>query len=295
MEWERKEIRLETLPFYADWPEDDWGEITRAESVCPGVYYLNTRQEGLPYGREFYAVLEDAAAISREARAYGAPLSEDSGVRLFEAGTTDGGWEIAEYELEKYRLAHGGQPQVNFTLHGAAIYGMELYPEYFGEYPVPFTTPMGYTCRHKRIVNGVYWIETDRRECCLAVAHPYGDEFSEFAGRLALRLKEDAEQGAEWTLNSLFFPQDICCVPLFELMKHRNWGAVIDRAALMNAIWDRFPEYAAGYNAREQSGRHDLLGITRILLGEKGVHLRCSPELMITMTPGAGTRFFRFL
>lgn len=295
MEWEKKEISPETLPFYADWPDDCWGSITRAESVCPGVYYLNARQEGLPFGREYYAVLEDAEAVCREARTYGAPLSENSGVRLFEAGPRDGGWEIVEYEIEKYRLSHGGQPQKNFTLHGAAVYGMELYPGYFGEYPVPFATPMGYTCRHKRIDNGIYWIETDRQESCLAAAYPYSDEFSGFAQKLAVRLREDEEKGLEQTLGYLFFPQKVYCIPLFELMEYRNWDAVVDRAALMNAIWDGFPEYAAAYNAREQSGQHDLLGVTRILLGEAGVRLRGSPDFVISVTPDAGRQFFRFL
>lgn len=291
MEWERREIKAEELPFHMDWCEERWGEIIRAEAVCPGVYYLNARQEGLFCGREYYAVLEDAEAVSREARTYGAALSEGSGVRLFETRPREGGWEIVEYELEKYRLAHGGQPQKNFTLHGAAVYGMDLYPGYFGEYPVPFATPMGYTCRHKRIDNGVCWIETDRQEHCLAVAYPYGDEFSGFARKLAVQLKEDEEQ----TLGALFFTQKVYCIPLFELMEHRNWDAVINRAALMNVIWDRFPEYAAAYNAREQSGQHDLLGLTRILLGEMGVQLRGSPDFVISITPDAGRQFLRFL
>lgn len=295
MEWERKEIRLEDLPFITAWRKDLWGEITHAESVCPGVYYLNTRQEGLPFGREYYAVLGDAEAVSREARTYGAALSEGSGIRLFEAGPRESGWEIVEYELEKYRLAHGGLPQKNFTLHGAAVYGMELYPAYFGEYPVPFATPMGYTCRHKRIDNGVCWIETDRQEYCLAAAYPYGDEFSEFARKLAVRLREDEKKDPERTLGYLFFPQKVYCIPLFELMEHRSWDAVIDRAALMNAIWDRFPEYAAAYNAGEQRGLHDLLGLTRRLLGEPEVQLRGSPDFVIAITPDAGKQFLRFL
>lgn len=150
MEWEREEARPKDLPFYIDWPEEQWGEITRAELVCPGVYYLNARQEGIPFGREYYAVLEDTAVISREARTYGTALSETSGVRLYEAGPPGSGWEIIAYEVRKYRLAHGEKPQENDTLHGSAVYGMELYPGYFGEYPVPFATPLGYTCRHRR-------------------------------------------------------------------------------------------------------------------------------------------------
>lgn len=110
---EREETRPEDLPFYIDWPEVRWGEIIHAESVCPGIYYLNARQEELPFGREYYAVLENAATIFQEARTYGAALSENSGVRLYEAGPPGSGWEIIAYEVKKYRLAHGEKPQEN--------------------------------------------------------------------------------------------------------------------------------------------------------------------------------------
>lgn len=295
MEWEQKEIRPEDLPFYVDWPEERWGEINRVELVCPGVYYVNAWQKGLTYGREYYAVLEDAEAISREARTYGTALSEGSRVLLFEARPMDGGWEIAEYEIEKYKLSHGGQPQESLALHSAAIYGMEEYPQYFEECPVPFVTPMGYTCRHKRIDNGAYWIETDRRETCLAVAFPYCDEFSETAQKLAVRLREDEEKGLEQTLGYSFFPQSVYCIPLFELMEYRKWDKVIDRAALMNAVWDQFPEYAAAHNVREQSGGRDFPGLAQILPGKSDVELHSPPDFVISMTPDAGTQFFRFL
>ena len=293
MERERNKIRPEDLPFYTDWDEDCWGGILHAESVCPGVYYLSARQEGMPFGREYYAVLGDAEAISREARTYGAALAEGSGVRLYEAGPQGSGWEIIEYEVKKYRLAHGEEPRENDTLHGSAVYGMELYPRYFGEYPVPFATPMGFTCRHKRIDNGVCWIETDRQEQCLAVAYLYCDELSEFARKLAVPLEK--EEDPVRTLGPLFFPREVYCIPLFELMEHRKWDKVIDRAALMNAVWNQFPEYAAACNAREQSGQNDLLGLTRLFLGEAGVQLCGSPGFVISMTPEAGEQFFRFL
>lgn len=295
MEREREETRPEDLPFYIDWPEVRWGEIIHAESVCPGIYYLNARQEELPFGREYYAVLENAATIFQEARTYGAALSENSGVRLYEAGPPGSGWEIIAYEVKKYRLAHGEKPQENDTLHGSAVYGMELYPGYLREYPAPFATPSGYTCRHRRIDNGVYWIETDRQEHCLAVAWIYCDEFSEFARKLAVPLTEAEQKDLVRTLGPLFFPQEAYCVPLFELMEHRNWDAVIDRAALMNTVWDRFPEYATAYNAREQSGQCDLPGLTQILPGNPDVGLHGAPDFVISMTPNAGTQFFRFL
>lgn len=37
----------------------------------------------------------------------------------------------------------------------------------------------------------------------------------------------------------------------------------------MNAIWKFHPEYAMGYNAQEQAGLHDMLGLLLLPLGEK--------------------------
>lgn len=293
-EQDEEEIRPESLPFYADWPEDDWGEIVYAKIPCPGVYYLSARLQRHFGFKNYYAVYHHAEAISNEARAYGTALPNNPDIRIFQCALENGGREIIEYEIEKYRLAHGCTPQEYYTLHDGAIFGMELYPQYFGEYPVPFETPMGYTCRHKRIDNGVYWIETDRQERCLAVCYPYHDELSAFSERLAVRMKDDTEKGLDQTLGYLFFAQNVCCIPVFELMEIREWNKVIDKAALMNAIWKDFPEYAASYNTAEQSGGHDMLGLIRICMGEENVELQGSVKHVISITPDAGIDFFRF-
>ena len=291
---EGRAVRPEDLPFYAEWPEEDWGKIIYAEQSCPGVYYLNTRLGDHLCGGEYYVVLHDADAISDEARAYGTEFPDHSDFRLFPCQSENGGREIIEYEVEKFRLGHDCKPQKGYTLHDGAIFGMELYPQYFGEYPVPFETPMGYTCRHKRIDNGVYWIETDWRRHCLAVCYPYQDELSSFSQKLAAQMKTDQEKGLEQTLGYLFFEERACCIPIFELMELREWDQMIDKAALMNAIWKDFPEYAAAYNADEQSGQHDILGLIRISLGDEDIKLQGSVEQVISITPDAGTSFFRF-
>lgn len=296
MDWETKEIQPENLPFYAGWPKELYGEIIYAEVSCPGVCYLTTSvTAAYPYCREYYAVQDGADAISNEARTYGTAVPDCPGVLFFEHALANGGREIIEYEVEKYRLTHGCSPKENFTLHGAAIYGMELYPQYFGTFPVPFVTPMGYTCRYKRIDNGIYWIETDQCKTCLAVRFPYCDEFSPAAESLAVQTEEDRAKGQNHTLGYLFFAQETCCIPIFELMRTREWEKIIDRAALMNAIWKSFPEYATVHNMDEQSGRHDMLGMMLIGLGQQDVELHGSVERVISMTPGTGTEFFRFL
>ena len=39
---------------------------------------------------------------------------------------------------------------------------------------MPLHTPRGNTVRHKRLLNGVYWIETDQCRELLAVCYPIG-------------------------------------------------------------------------------------------------------------------------
>lgn len=82
------------------------------------------------------------------------------------------GHRIVRYELYKYRLQHGLPLPEQSALRDTAVYGMELHPEYFGPYPVPLHTPRGNTVRHKRLLNGVYWIETDQCRELLAVCYP---------------------------------------------------------------------------------------------------------------------------
>ena len=107
-------------------------------------------------------------------------------------------------------------------------------------------------------------------------------------------MEEDQKKGLEQTLGYLFFPQSVCCIPLFELMALRKWDTVIDKAALMNAVWKDFPEYAAAYNAAEQSGRHDMPG-NLFCMEEEDTDLHRSLDHMISITPGAGIKFFKFL
>lgn len=61
----------------------------------------------------------------------------------------------------------------------------------------------------------------------------------------------------------------------------------------MNAIWKYAPIYAAAYNAEEQAGLHDGLGILLQMLGEDS-EPQGSPEHMISLAPDAGTDFIGF-
>lgn len=64
--------------------------------------------------------------------------------------------------------------------------------------------------------------------------------------------------------------------------------------ALMNAVWARFPEYAAAHTMLEQQGLNDGFGLMLRALSIPG-GLHSSLDNMIAMTPGAGVRFLKFL
>lgn len=91
------------------------------------------------------------------------------------------------------------------SMYVAALYGMEKHPEYFGEYPVPGITPRGYTVRHKKIINGVYWLETDHCEEMLAVCYPiWQADITVPEQNLGEQLEHDRMQGIENTFGYLF-------------------------------------------------------------------------------------------
>ena len=66
---------------------------------------------------------------------------------------------------------------------------------------------------------------------------------------------------------------------------------LIRKPELMNAIWKYHPEYAVGYNAQEQAGLNDALGLLLYTLGVEDRELNSSPDCMIAITPGVGTDF----
>ena len=270
--------------------KDELGQIDSAEQVYPGIYYLLVKQEDSPFASEYYAV-SDTPIISQEAKTYGRDIS---GWRLFSMQDDTSGWRIIDYELGKYRVKnHLPQEQ---TLHDIALDAAEYHPEYFGAYPVPFCTPRGYTTRYWILENGIYWIETDQCEEILAVCYPvWSSELSNWAERIGEQAEYDRIHGIEETLGYIFFPRQVSSVPMYELMQTRSeWeGHMIDKAALMNAIWKYIPEYAVIMNQREQAGKND---VTSMLLAELGIEAepQILPERMISMSSESGEDYLLF-
>ena len=152
---------------------------------------------------------------------------------------------------------------------------------------------MGCTVRHWILDNGIYWIETEQCKELLALSYPvWSTELSDLTANLGEQTEYDKAHGIEETLGYIFFPARASCIPLRELMRARpEWaGTVIDKPALMNAIWDAAPEYAYLMNWQEQSGKNDLFSA---LLAEIGMDVEpnIAMENMIPLFPDAGKDF----
>ena len=269
---------------------DELGEVQFCEEQCPGVYFISCIpkvNKGLC--REFYIIEKGTQTIPGEVKRMGLQLAHTPELLAYALEDASGGQKIVAYEASKFRVMHGHPLPEGTTLRGIALDGMETNPEYFGTYPVPARTPLGYTLRHKAIDNGVYWIETDHCRRVLAVCSILQDELSAAACALAVQERGDQGEGLAY----LFFTKETSCIPVYELMQaRRNWWAsgIINKQALENAIWRGYPEYAASYNLQEIAGQHDMPGL---LLNDLNIPagLTHSDEHMIAISPDADTEF----
>ena len=271
-------------------------EVNDLVLLCPGLYYVAARRLDELLCTEYYAAAHDVSILSAEAKAYGKPLPGYPEWLLYSLHQPDSGQDVVRYELFRYCVQSDLPLPEGNTLHSAALTGMEHHPEYFGTYPVPPLTPFGRTVRHRSLSNGVCWLETDCATQALSVAYPLWDDLSDMARGLARLLPYDQELVIEDALGYLFFSERSSCIPLFELCElHEEWRStgLIDYAALMNAVWQSFPDYAAVSNSREQAGANDMAGI---LLRDMGLETEPNicPERLISITPGTGTRFLAF-
>lgn len=272
------------------------GEVTGWEELCPGVYSLTVQPnpDSVSPCSECYLVLPDAP-ISQEARALGKPLDDSSGLLYPIDPPREGAWTAVMYELRKNGITHGVSEDSGWTLSDASSLGMELCPAYFGTYPVPPCTPWGWTLRWRALENGVYWLETSQCKHVLAVCYSiWTGELSDGVQKAGTR--QPLVAGAEEDLGYLFFDDRTSCVAIFELLEVRGrWleAGLIRKPELMNAIWEYQPIYAASYNAQEQAGIHDALGILLQMVGADSKP-QGSVENMICVTPGKGADFIGF-
>ncbi len=269
---------------------DKIGSIEEVEELCLGVHYVTAKREDDLLSGEYY-VVKEKSAVPQAAKSYGQKIS---GLRLF--SITDGGeeYKIIQYEVAKYRAQNNLPPDE--PLWATAFFAAQSFPEYFGAFPVPLHTPRGVTLRHWILDNGIYWLETDQCEKVLAVSYPvWSTELSDLTASLGEQTEYGKAHDIEETLGYIFFPAKVSCIPLRELIRTRpEWtGTLIDKPALMNAIWKVAPEYAALMNCQEQSGRNDLFSA---LLAEAGVQVEpnISTDNMIGIFSDAGENYLLF-
>lgn len=254
MDWDEV---IEDLPFTI--PEDECGEIRSALQVAPGVYYLVTTIDMDERTEEYYVITEDAVPdiISKEAASYG---KEHDGCIIFEEGVSGGGWELVEFEVERYKEKEGINI-ANGSLYEKAIFGSDLYPEYFGGLIPPRMTPWGLTMRWKKAAEGVFFLETVQCVWILALAPPVWDvDLSETAKSFGQTCSYDKLLGESNTAY-LYFQRDRCAVAIYELLKLVQYQGIRQyihsQEALETDIFLHFPEYVVEHNAEEVSGNGD--------------------------------------
>lgn len=270
------EISTNDLPFDLS---AELGEVVAAELKSPGVYYIATRKAGdIPECPEVYVVTADAPAISEKARTYGQEFPGHPDLRVYDTLQPKSGRYIIDFEIRRYQIkCHLPEIEDEESLYTAALYGAEEHPDYFGAFPVPSFTPRGFTVRHKTILNGVYWLETDRCEEMLAVCYPiWQGDITVPEQNQGEQLEYDQIHGIDNTLGYLFFSKQNSIIPLYELsLLHSEIeeSGVVDVAALLNAICKFYPEYATIHNEEEAKFEHGRF---------------------IKEMPGVGTEFIRF-
>lgn len=273
---ENRQLIPEELPFDLI---KEIGEIRTVQKFIPGVYYLTAQKES------FYVVMESAAVFAAVSK-YGHPFP---GSRLYAVSEDASGWRIVEYELGKYQMTHNRaliSEETEREFHRAALFAAGHHPEYFGEHPVPIRTPRGYTLRHQKLENGVYWLETSQCEEMLAVCYPiWNTEFTSIARVTGEPTEYDYIQGYDKTLGYLYFSQQNSCIAFYELMQTRPaWdGTLINKPALMNAIWKNCPKYAVSLPKLDEAEWSHYLS-----------RVKAEREAVIGMYPEDGEDFMLF-
>lgn len=273
------------------------GTIKAMEQEIPAVYFLSTGPD-LDFAscKEYYAVLKSASAVSKEAKTYGRQLPDLPEILFYQMYGDDGGWKIISYEIEKYRRKNRCSIPEGPSLLEIAWEGMEIHPEYFGSYPVPVETPWGYTVRHKVISNGVYWLETAACRQVIAIYRGMCDDLSSMAKGLSVPVGRRSLPGLPDVWGYFFFKKEDSCLPVFEMLPlHPEWTdrGIIDKKALMNAILQKYPQYALQNNFQEQVGENDQL---KKLLKDAGIAYTPNRSLknMISLSDEAGVEFYTF-
>ena len=296
----------EHAPFDIHCIEDDVGRIKDQEEGCPGAYYVCIDPEDVPIpGKgEMYVVDSSSPHISARAKKYGVPLPHHPDILLYDIDSEESGANVISYEISLYRTRHHLETTPPWgTPQEVAEYGRELYPEYFGDYAAPMQTPWGPTLRYKRLGAGVFAIETEKQDRVIAVCYAIWASLGLTEGmvKLGAQTSYDRAHTITETKGYLFYPEPLACLVLFELWRYGTEledavdNGLLRTDALMNVIWDVFPEYATLFNTREQTGINNIPAIMFKVLGIEG-----NPEEFeikqdfISISENSGTEYLSF-
>ncbi|MCI9509200.1 MAG: hypothetical protein HFF10_05555 [Angelakisella sp.] len=245
----RKQIPISELPFNFDGYEATYGSIYYALQECPGVYYIEPRAtpNRLSYRAEYFVVTEEFPEISEKIRNDGIPLQTTPPILLYNCEDYfNQGKAILEYKVHRYLLSLGLPLPEGVSLREDKVRGMEICPEFFGEFPVPTKTPWGDVLQHDILWNGLFWLKTEQVGWVFAIAYPFCDDLSDEVNNLAQTINYGEEQDLESICRYHFYIYQVSCLPVFELLRFASetWESKIDIAALKNTILNFYPSYA---------------------------------------------------
>ena len=243
--------------------EKQYGKIHDAEDLGAGVYYISTYLPEDRYaGGEYLLVTADSPAISDAAHAYGTWLPTNPVTYLYscEDYFEKGRW-VVSYELHKYLTDHGIPLPEGESLQNDVARGMEVCPEYFGEFPIPTETPWGAPVQADKVGNGVFWLKTEQEGWVLSVACPVYDDINLEVQKRSLTMQVGLTKWAGNTCPYQFYPYCASCLLLLELIEFTNpgWAGKFSMPAIKNAILESFPEYAEWYNQNTSSQKEEII------------------------------------
>ena len=92
-------------------------------------------------GMEAYVVQKSATDISSAAKEYGKAVPDYPELLVYSEDETGNTMYIIGYELFRYKTLNHFPLSEDDTIRSIAAVGAEMYPGYFGGFPVPFLTP----------------------------------------------------------------------------------------------------------------------------------------------------------
>ena len=243
--------------------EKQYGKIHDVEDLGAGVYYISTYLPEDRYaGGEYFLVPADSPAISDAAHAYGILLPTNPVTYLYscEDYFEKGRW-VVSYELHKYLTDQGIPLPDGESLQNDVARGMEVCPEYFGEFPILTETPWGAPVQADKVANGVFWLKTEQEGWVLSVACPVYDDINLDVQKRSLTMQVGLTKWSGNTCPYQFYPYCASCLPLLELIEFTNpgWAGKFSMPAIKNAILESFPEYAEWYNQNTSSQKEEII------------------------------------